>query len=311
MRLITADDLNRVLDYPSLIDRLDDFFRAGRTRQEHVHYPVEVPGRPEATLILMPCWEGGGFMGVKIVSVFPDNGARSLPTVMAAYVLASGETGEPLALLDGNTLTARRTASASALASRYLSRPDSKRLLVVGSGVLAPHLIGAHASVRPITEAVVWGRSPDKAKAVAERMTRAGLAVTATKDLEGAARAADIISCATPATSPLVLGAWLRPGQHVDLVGSFKPDMRETDDEVVRRATLFADTRADVIKKAGDFTQPLAAGVINEDAVKGDLFMLARGQCRGRRSADEITLFKSMGTAIEDLAGATLALERL
>lgn len=311
MRVISADDLHRVLDYASLIDRLDAYFRSGNTRQEHVHYPVNAPGGAEATLIMMPCWEEGAYIGVKIVNVFPDNGARGLPTIMATYVLSSGETGEPLAMLDGNTLTARRTASASALASRYLSRPSAARLVMVGTGVLAKHLIGAHATARPIADVKVWGRSPEKAEAVAESLNSEKLRVTATTDLEAAVAEADIISAATPSLEPLVLGAWLKPGQHVDLVGSFKPDMREADDEVVRRATIFADTRADILKKPGDIVQPLESGAITAEDVVGDLFGLAQGTCAGRRADDEITLFKSMGTAIEDLAAATLALERL
>ena len=311
MRVISADDLNRVLDYASLIDRLDAYFRSGNTHQEHAHYPVNVPGGAEATLIVMPCWEEGAYIGVKIVNVFPDNGRRGLPTIMATYMLSSAETGETLAMLDGNTLTARRTASASALASRYLSRPDAARLVMVGSGVLASHLIRAHATVRPISDVKVWGRSPEKAEAVAENLNSGDIRVTATTDLEAAVAEADIISSATPSLEPLVLGAWLRPGQHVDLVGSFKPDMREADDEVMRRATIFADTRADILKKPGDIVQPLEAGVITADDVVGDLFGLAQGTCAGRRADDEITLFKSMGTAIEDLAAATLALERL
>jgi ornithine cyclodeaminase len=311
MRVISADDLHRVLDYASLIDRLDAYFRSGNTHQEHVHYPVNVPGGAEATLIMMPCWEEGAYIGVKIVNVFPDNGARGLPTIMATYVLSSGETGEPLAMLDGNTLTARRTASASALASRYLSRPSAARLVMVGTGVLAKHLIGAHATARPIADVKVWGRSPEKAEAVAESLNSEKMRVTATTDLEAAVAEADIISAATPSLEPLVLGAWLKPGQHVDLVGSFKPDMREADDEVMRRATIFADTRADILKKPGDIVQPLESGAITAEDVVGDLFGLAQGTCAGRRADDEITLFKSMGTAIEDLAAATLALERL
>jgi len=311
MRVISADDLNRVLDYASLIDRLDEYFRSGNTRQEHVHYPVKVPGGAEATLIMMPCWEEGAYIGVKIVNVFPDNGALGLPTIMATYMLSSGATGEPLAMLDGNTLTARRTASASALASRYLSRPDASRLLMVGAGVLAPHLIGAHATARPISDVKIWGRAPDKAEAVARRLNSEDIPVSATTELEAAVAEADIITCATPSLEPLVMGAWLRPGQHVDLIGSFKPDMREADDEVMRRATIFADTRADILKKPGDIVQPLEAGVIAAEDVVGDLFGLAQGTCAGRQTATEITLFKSMGTAVEDLAAATLALERL
>ena len=230
---------------------------------------------------------------------------------MGAYLLLDGKTGAPQALIDGPMLTLKRTAAASALASSYLSRPDCERLLMVGTGALAPHLIMAHASVRPICNVLIWGRSPDKAARLAKRLDRSAFRVDHTEDLEGAARGAEVISCATLSTEPLVRGDWLQPGQHLDLVGAFKPDMRETDDAAIRRARVFVDTREGALKEAGDIVQPIASGALDPADIAGDLFELTRGERAGRRFYDQITLFKSVGTALEDLAAAQLAVERV
>ncbi len=312
MRVITATELAATLDYASLIERLREGFRAGCTVPVRHHHTIANPdGGANATLLLMPAWREDGAMGVKVASVFPDNGGRGLPAVMASYLLLDRATGEPRALLDGGELTARRTASASALASAYLSRLDSRRLLMVGTGVLAPHLIRAHAAARTITEVMVWGRAAEKAQALAARLDEPGVSVTAIEDLEDGVRKADIVSCATLARHPLIHGEWLHDGQHIDLVGGFTPEMREADDAAVRRASLFVDTRAGALKEAGDLVDPLRRGIIAEDAVRGDLFDLARGDHPGRESDREITFFKSVGTALEDLAAAELAFERV
>jgi ornithine cyclodeaminase len=314
MDLISADDLRQSLDYPSLIDAIDLMFRDGCTvpvRHHHtIDTPGDTPGGLDPTLLLMPAWRQGDLIGVKIATVFPENGAIGLPAVMGSYLLIDGKSGAPLALLDGAELTARRTASASALASRYLSRPDATNLLMVGTGVMAPQLIAAHAAVRPLTEISIWGRDPKKAATLATTMTGQGLACSAVTDLQTAVAQAHIISCATLSRQPLIKGDWLRPGQHLDLVGAFTPQMRESDDQCVIRARLFCDTRDGALKEAGDLTDPLARGVITADRILGDLFDLARGQCRGREGDREITLFKSTGTALEDLAAAKLAFER-
>jgi ornithine cyclodeaminase/alanine dehydrogenase-like protein (mu-crystallin family) len=230
---------------------------------------------------------------------------------MGGYVLLDGKSGKPLALLDAPALTARRTAAASALAASYLARPDCERLLMVGTGALAAHLIEAHASVRPIVNVLVWGRDARKAAKLAQRLTRRQLKVAATTDLANAVRGAHIICCATLSERPLIEGHWLPLGVHLDLVGGFKPEMREADDDCIRRARVFVDTRAGALGEAGDIVQPMQAGVLAEDDIAGDLFDLARGSRAGRRYHDQITLFKSVGTAIEDLAGARLALENL
>ncbi|MEE8293909.1 MAG: ornithine cyclodeaminase family protein [Kiloniellales bacterium] len=310
MRILSAADVEAALDWDSLIERLRQAFRRGAEVPVRHHHEIANPGGPEGTLLLMPAWQSGRHIGVKVVTIFPDNGEQGLPSVMAAYLLLDGKTGSPIALIDGPTLTLKRTAAASALASGYLSRPDCERLLMVGTGALAPYLVSAHAAVRPICNVLIWGRAPDKAAKLAKRLDRADFRVAATEDLEAAAQGADIISCATLSRDPLVRGDWLRPGQHLDLVGAFRPDMRESDDQAIRRARVFVDTRDGATKEAGDIVQPIESGVLDPVDIAGDLFDLTRGERAGRRYYDQITLFKSVGTALEDLAAAELAAER-
>ncbi len=311
MRILSAAEIEGALDWDSLVERLRQAFRRGAEVPVRHHHDVGSGGGPEGTLLLMPAWQAGRHIGVKVVTVFPGNAERSLPAVMGAYLLLDGRSGAPQALIDGPMLTLKRTAAASALASGYLSKPDCERLLMVGTGALAPHLITAHASVRPICNVLVWGRSPEKAAKLAKRLDRRDFRVSHTEDLSAAVEGADIISCATLSHDPLVRGDWLRPGQHLDLVGGFKPDMRETDDTAVRRARVFVDTRAGACTEAGDIVQPVESGVLDLNDIAGDLFELTRGERAGRRFYDQITLFKSVGTALEDLAAAQLAVERV
>ena len=312
MRIITGEEVGALLDDRALIEALRAMFVDGCVLPDRHHHAISPKNDGDAaTLLLMPAWQEGGPIGVKMVTVLPGNGALGLPAVMGNYMLLDGATGAPLALIDGQALTARRTAGASALAAGYLAATDASRLLMVGTGALAPHLIAGHAGVRPIAQVDIWGRTPDKAEALARSLEGKGFAVRAVTDLEQAAKEADIISCATLAKEPLIMGAWLRAGQHLDLVGGFTPAMREADDEAVRRARVFVDTLAGATKEAGDITQPLASGVLKKSDIAGDLFALTRGDCKGRTSADEITLFKSVGTALEDLAAAQLVVEKL
>jgi alanine dehydrogenase len=309
MRVMNASEVEAALATEALVEQLRQMFRAGADVPLRHRHTVPVTGGGEASLLLMPAWQVGRYMGVKIVTVFSTNAEKSLPSVMAAYVLLSARTGEPLAMLDGHTLTLRRTACASALAAKYLARADAHRLLMVGTGELAPHLVLAHAQVRPIKEVLVWGRTPAKAERLARNLTSRRMQVSATTDLEGAVRGADIISCATLSKEPLVRGAWLREGQHVDLVGGFTPDMREADDEAIDKARVFVDTYSGALKEAGDIVQPMNNGVLTRESIAGDLAELTQGRVAGRRFHNQITLFKSVGTAIEDLAAAILVFE--
>lgn len=306
MRQISADDLKKTFTFPRLVEALRQAFRSDVTVPVRHHHTIARAGEPEATLLLMPAW-GDGFLGVKIVSVYPANASRGLASISGTYLLMEGETGRPLAVIDGQALTLWRTAAASALAASYLSRAEATRLVMVGAGALAPYLIRAHASVRPLSEVLIWNRNSERAGNLAASLADSSFSIRATSDLERAVREADIISCATLSSEPLVKGAWLKPGAHLDLVGGFTPKMREADDDAVGRARIYVDTRSGALKEAGDVVQPLSAGLIREAEILGDLFDLCRGSAPGRRSAEEITLFKSVGTALEDLAAATLA----
>lgn len=306
LRNFSGDDVHAALDYLSLIEALRAAFRqGGEAMPVRQAYDVGF-GVAAAHLLTMPAWQRGKTLGVKLVTVFPQNAARGLGAVSSLYVLFDGETGVPHAMIDGEALTNRRTAAASALASTYLSRPDSATLLMVGTGHLAHHLPEAHAAVRPIDKVLVWGRHGERADALAAKLNAKGLAATAVSDLDAAVAQADIVSCATTSTEALVKGRLLRPGTHVDLVGAFTPQMRECDDDTVRRANVFVDTRAGALKEAGDILQPIAAGLFTADAIRGDLHDLAGGTVTGRRDDAGITLFKSVGAAIEDLIAASL-----
>lgn len=298
------------LPFDRLIDAIESAFRSGATVPGRTHHSIEAPGSADATLLMMPAWRPGKSLGVKIATIFPDNARYALPSVNATYLLCDAQTGQPTAILDGMELTVRRTAAASALASRYLSRSDASILLMVGTGKLAPSLIAAHAAVRALTEVLIWGRRRQAAEQVRASLADEAYSVTVVDDLESAVRQADIVSCATLATEPLIRGAWLSEGQHLDLVGAFRPDMSEADGGALSRADVYVDTRAGALAEAGEVIQAIANGDMQERDIVGDLFDLARGTCRGRESACAITLFKSVGTALEDLAAAELAIAR-
>ena len=293
----------------ALIDRLERAFAADSGTPVRQRYDLGGDGAGRS-LLVMPGWRVNGAIGVKLVTVFADNVLRSLPAVHACYVLFDADTGAPQAILDGNELTLRRTGAASALAAKYLAPPDARRLLMVGTGELAPHVILSHAEVRPLETVRIWGRRAEKAhEVVAALGTGHGFSVEVCEDLESGVAWADIVSCATLSQTPLIDGRWLHAGQHLDLIGAFRPNMREADDLAVARAAVYVDTRAGALAEAGELVQTLAAGVIKPTDIRGELADLVRGTVSGRTDPAAITLFKSVGTAIEDLAAAELAVE--
>ena len=314
MRVVTAAEVDAALSFPALIEALREAFRSEITVPVRHHHTIERPGQAAATHLLMPAWtsgEGRNYLGAKIVNVFPDNGRRGLPSIFGTYLLMSGDTGETLAAIDGTRLTAWRTAAASALAAQYLAREEASRLVMVGAGALAPMLVRAHASVRPIRRAMLWNHNRARAEALAVDLASTDLEVDVVDDLAAAVSDADIISCATLSREPLVKGAWLKAGAHLDLVGAYSPAMRESDDDCVRRARLFVDTRGGALKEGGDIVQPMADGLIDKGDILADLFDLCRGAVKPERAAGDITLFKSVGTAIEDIACAMLVWRRI
>jgi ornithine cyclodeaminase/alanine dehydrogenase-like protein (mu-crystallin family) len=316
VRIISADDIDQTLSYPQLIDGLEAAFRAAIAVPPRQHHTISQDGS-DATLLVMPAWDesadaaGERHLGCKLVSVFPDNATRGEPALAGSYLLMSGTTGAPLAVMEARRLTAWRTAAASALAARHLARDDASCLLMVGAGTLAPFLVRAHRAVRPITRVLLWNRTRSRAIATAFALANAaGIETEIADDLEAAVREADIVSCATLSPEPLIKGAWLKKGMHVDLVGGFTPRMREADDAAIKKARLYVDTRT-ALKEAGDLAQPIRRKAITAAKILGDLGQLCRGEVKGRRKADEITLFKSVGTAIEDLAAAKLVWAKL
>jgi alanine dehydrogenase len=231
--------------------------------------------------------------------------------VQASYLLLDRATGEPRALIDGEALTLRRTAATSALAAQHLARPDARRLLIVGSGRLAPWMARAHVALNPeLVHVAVWGRNADAAEDVVETLRDEGIDAEVAEDLRAAVQAAEVISCATTSREPLVQGAWLAPGTHLDLVGGFRRDMREADDAALVRARIVVDTYAGALAEAGDLVQPIGTGVIAREQVLAELAELLRCEKRARLMPGDITLFKSVGTALEDLAAAQLVVQR-
>ena len=308
MRFFTDADIGAALPWPALIEAIEQIMvEPGATSPARTLHTVPDGNGNDASFLLKPGWVAGELIGVKAVTVFPDNGAQELPMVQAGVLLFDGTTGSLVGACEANVLTTRRTAAASAVAAKRLARPDARTLLVVGSGALAPMAAQAHAAVRDFDSIRVWGRDRAKVAAVVDALAAEGLSADVVTDLDAAVADADVISCVTGATQPIVRGALLREGTHVDLIGGFNRAMREADDDVVRRASVFVDTYDDAVI-AGDIAQPLESGVLTRADLAADLAELVAGTHPGRTRNDEITMFKSAGTALEDLAAARLAL---
>lgn len=308
MQTIDAREVAARLPYDQLIDALAEAFRDGAIVPDRTHHTVETESGHDGTLLLMPAWRPGRNIGVKIATVFPDNTGKNLATVQASYFLLDAITGQPRALLDGAELTLRRTACASALAARYLAREDSRVLLMVGAGKLAPHLIAAHSTERPLERILIWARREEAAHELATAVQAGHREVHVVTNFEAAVRQADIVSCATLATEPLICGDWLCAGQHLDLVGAYTPKMREADSEALKRARVFVDTYAGALAESGEVIQAIEKGFLSHSDIVADLAELVQGKAAGREAKDDITLFKSVGTALEDLAAAELVL---
>lgn len=311
MRIYSAAEIDAALTPLKMVQALRDSFRSDVVAPKRHHHVMPRPDA-DATLLLMPAWTHqetkDAWCGVKIVSVFPANAAKGIASVQGVYILSDGASGRPIAAMDGARLTLHRTAAASALASSYLSRPDISSMVMVGAGALAPFLIRAHRAVRPsLKNVAIWNhniaRVPDLIKSLHDDPALHDVHFSVAEDLPGTVKQADLISCATLSRAPLVQGAWLKPGAHLDLVGAYNLQMRESDDDALRRASIFIDTPACKVE-GGDVAIAIRDHVITEDAVRADLIALSRGLHEGRASADEITLFKSVGASQEDLAAA-------
>lgn len=308
MNVLLIDDtfIESHTHFPTLVDVLKAGFAADHilVPQRHHHdFPNPEVGS-DSTLLLMPAWNPSQSAGVKLVTVSPENSQFDLPAIQGTYVHFDATTGVVKALLDAKSLTAKRTAAASALASSFLSRADSSTLLMIGTGALSSNLILAHAAVRPIKQVYIWGRNFEKAKAVAAGFDKAAFTVTPIENYAEYLAKVDIISCATLSKKPLIKGDHVSPGQHLDLVGSYKKDMREADDVVMSKAAVFLDTYQGGLQESGDILIPLENGSLKKAAIKADLFELCRGTKPGRIDETQLTVFKSVGYALEDLVAA-------
>jgi ornithine cyclodeaminase/alanine dehydrogenase-like protein (mu-crystallin family) len=305
MLFIPDAEISEHLEYKKLIEALREIFQSEYTLPVRHHHFYKTAAGDENTLILMPVWNSE-FMGLKQVTVAPTNTKDHMPSIFAQYILSDSKTGKPLAYMNASELTARRTACTSALAASYLCREDAANLLIVGGGAVAKHLAQAHLAVRNFKKVSIWMRNPAKMEAFVANLKAQGIPAVAVTDLEESARQADLIACATLSKTPIIKGEWLKPGTHLDLIGSHKPSTRETDDEAIRKSSIFVDSRAGALYETGELALPIAAGIITEKEVKADIVELIKGIHPGRTSSEELTLFKSAGLAIEDLAAALL-----
>ena len=312
MKYLDAAELATLLPYGELIEALREGFKKGGNAPLRHHHTIETENGTENNFMLMPCWQQGGMMGVKMVMVCPENAAKGLESIQSTYILSDATTGEVKAVLNGNELTVRRTACASALASSRLSRPESKSMLMMGTGKLAPHLIRAHMALRDLSDIYIWGRRFQQAEMLANELNEdLSVQVIAIDDSEKYANICDIISCATLANEPILKGRWLSKDkqQHIDLVGGYTYDMREADNDAIGHSSIYVDTFDGALAEAGDILRPIEEGIITKDDVSGDLFNLVDENFT-EIPENQTTLFKSVGTALEDLIAAQLAFQK-
>ncbi len=300
---INSDQTRQLLEFPELIETL----RAAFAAEIHVplrhHHFLPQPDGTTATLLLMPSWSEE-YIGIKLVTIFPGNTKRNIPGLYSTYLLCDSLTGKHLALIDGNQITVRRTVAASALAASYLSRENASNLLVIGAGRVASHLPYAYKAVRPIQKVKVWDINAALAAHMVNNLKADGFDAEVAQDLKSAVEQADIVTSATLSREALIHGEWLRPGVHIDMIGGFTPEMRESDDAVFANAAVFVDSM-DALEEAGDLMSPIKNGVLNVDKIN-TLPMLCKQTTAGRTSNAQITVFKAVGTALSDIASAAL-----
>ena len=309
MKVYDRENVASSLQYGILIEALRKAFSSKITAPERVQHTIKNKNGSDATLLLMPAWKIGEHIGIKIVSVFPENTTNNMNAVHANYFLMNANDGKPVAVMDGTELTLRRTACASALAADYLVNKNVDTLLMIGTGNLAPHMIKAHCVVRNYSRILIWGRNEEKAERLALSLNIKDKEILAKNDLKEALNVADVISCATLTQKPLIMGDWIKPGQHLDLVGAFTPDMAEADSKAIAKSKVVVDTYDGALSESGELINALKEGRINKEHILSDLRELVLEEKNIRKDSNDITLFKSVGTALEDLAAAELVVE--
>ncbi|XP_028801433.1 protein SAR DEFICIENT 4 [Neltuma alba] len=314
---VSTDTLHSILTHQTLINHFQSYLpKTSTSIQSPMRQSYEVSS--SSSLLLMPSWSSSPsfpYIGIKLVTHFPQNTAINLPGVQATYALFSSTTGQPLASMDATDLTLYRTSCVSGLASKYLARPNSQVLVMVGAGAMAPHLIRAHRSAIPsLRKVVIWNRTVEKARILAKKMQEnddgmlQGVSFESSASLDEIIGLGDIVSCATNSEVALVKGEKLKVGAHLDLVGSFKHSMKECDDEAIKRGRVFVDNEA-AMMEAGELVGAFERGVIKEEDIVANLVELAAGDKVGRTNSEEITVFKSVGSALVDMLAAQLVYE--
>ena len=299
LRYIGPEDVTGHLSWRAVVDALEAGHRLPRAR-----IGDQLLERDGEALLTRCAWIDGLGMGVKSASVMPGNTAAGLPTVQAAMLVFSDDTGTPEAILDGTMVTDWKTAADSVLGARYLARPDSRKLVILGAGKVAGTLARAYAELFPGLERIeIHNRSQQRAENLCAHLRKDGLPVIRVDSLPAAVGDADIVATATMARAPVLMGEWVSPGTHVDLVGGFTPEMREADDALIAKARLFVDCRETTLADVGDLAIPIGAGLIGPEDVRADLYDLAGG-ATGRTDDNDITLFKNGGGAHLDLMTA-------
>ena len=309
MKVYDRENVASSLQYGILIEALRKAFSSKITAPERAQHTIKNKNGSDATLLLMPAWKIGEHIGIKIVSVFPENTTNNMNAVHANYFLVNANDGKPVAVMDGTELTLRRTACASALAADYLVNKNVDTLLMIGTGNLAPHMIKAHCVVRNYSRILIWGRNEEKAERLALSLNIKDKEILAKNDLKEALNVADVISCATLTQKPLIMGDWIKPGQHLDLVGAFTPDMAEADSKAIAKSKVVVDTYDGALSESGELINALKEGRIKKEHILSDLRELVLEEKNIRKDSNDITLFKSVGTALEDLAAAELVIE--
>jgi len=309
LKVYDRENVASSLQYGILIEALRKAFSSKITAPERVQHTIKNKNGSDATLLLMPAWKIGEHIGIKIVSVFPENTTNNMNAVHANYFLVNANDGKPVAVMDGTELTLRRTACASALAADYLVNKNVDTLLMIGTGNLAPHMIKAHCVVRNYSRILIWGRNEEKAERLALSLNIKDKEILAKNDIKEALNVADVISCATLTQKPLIMGDWIKPGQHLDLVGAFTPDMAEADSKAIAMSKVVVDTYEGALSESGELINALKEGRIKKEHILSDLRELVLEEKNIRKDSNDITLFKSVGTALEDLAAAELVIE--
>ena len=312
MKVIEASDVHRVLNFPDLVEAIRNTFAKPAGTPRRTVFVLDENDPYHDAFAVLPSWSSD-VIGVKAFTYLPSNAPKGLQILNSKILLFSRETGVPLALVDGTTVTYWRTAAVAALAADFLARKDAKRLMVCASGNLAPFMILAHASVRNYDDITVWGRNPEKVSRTIEtvKAKRPELNIRPVADREMAARESDVISCATASREPIIHGTWIKPGTHTDFFGNHEKKYRECDSDLVVKSRVFVDSRANTMNEAGEILVPIDEGRITEGHVLGELADLCSGRVKGRGNDDEITLFKSVGTALSDLSAASLVERRV